>query len=74
MFLADEWCCESGGARFQLECRQVGTKKIDTKQFDTGLSGTKPFDTSEKNKISEIAEILKGIFSHVRCKPATDEI
>ena len=39
-----------------------------------GLFGTKLFDTSEKDKISEIAEILKGIFSRVRCKLATDEI
>ena len=39
-----------------------------------GLFGTKLFDTGEKNKISEIAEILKGIFSRVRCKLAIDEI
>ena len=38
------------------------------------LFGTKLSDTSEKNKISESAEILKGIFFHVRCKLATDEI
>ena len=39
-----------------------------------GLFGTKLFDRGEKNKISEIAEILKGIFSRVRCKLAIDEI
>ena len=30
--------------------------------------GTKQFDTSEKNKISEIVEILKGMFSHVTAR------
>ena len=30
--------------------------------------GTKKFDTSEKNKISEIVEILKGMFSHVTAR------
>ena len=30
-----------------------------------GLFGTKLFDTSEKDKISEIAEILKGIISRI---------
>ena len=34
--------------------------------------GTKPFDMSEKHKISEIAEILKGIFSGVRFKLANE--
>ena len=34
------------------------------KQFDAGLSGTKLIDTSEKNKISKSAEILKGIFMY----------
>ena len=38
------------------------------------LFGTKLIDTSEKNKISNSAEILQGIFFHVRCKLATDEI
>ena len=37
-----------------------------------GLFGTKLFDTSEKDKISEIAEILKGIFSRVRCELANE--
>ena len=34
-----------------------------------GPFGTKLFDTSEKDKI---AEILKGIFSRVRCKLANE--
>ena len=38
------------------------------------LFGTKQIDTSEKNKISKSAEILKGIFFHVRCKLSSDEI
>ena len=56
-----------------LRCRPKGADKFvrkviwhetiwHEKQFDARLFGTKLIDTSEKNKISESAEILKGIF------------